>query len=407
MRAEHKRPLWQRARTGIGCWYCIEFFLLGFWQVSILHDHNIYHQTRKPSGCWCCLGGRVSADRDHCWWAPPGVWCCVIEPSTETRTAISEAALNRVYRCSNTVTFQHSDLDTRLLKKNLCRCSVEDDRLSGWSSTFHRFLYRGTVRDNNTGPKEKHKIILPLRNFCWKENKTMSVMFKAGAWWGVLGSNKFLIVSCPEKDAFYTGAMVWNSFVVRRWQSLPQLLHVPYREVVDQAGVTKFRFCFDTKTKKMRPCRSEAKQLRCICSSCACETAKAFSQDSSDPLGPRDGLRPGGNRHEVLAGRRSLSRRNLAFGRGKQKKRSAIDRALDSKFLGWAYGQPQGVVVLRWPTLQEKGGEGVGWGQASTEACHTHRGGPTLLPGFRKRASVGTDAGAVAPVAPVRLAKQK
>ena len=292
-------------------------------------------------------------------------------------------------------------------KKNLCRCSVEDDRLSGWSSTFHRFLYRGTVRDNNTGPKEKHKIILPLRNFCWKENKTMSVMFKAGAWWGVLGSNKLLIVSCPEKDAFYTGAMVWNSFVVRRWQSLPQLLHVPYREVVDQAGVTKFRFCFDTKTKKMRPCRSEAKQLRCICSSCACETAKAFSQDSSDPLGPRDGLRPGGNRHEVLAGRRSLSRRNLAFGRGKQKKRSAIDRALDSKFLGWAYGQPQGVVVLRWPTLQEKGGEGVGWGQASTEACHTHRGGPTLLPGFRKRASVGTDAGAVAPVAPVRLAKQK
>ena len=69
----------------------------------------------------------------------------------------------------------------------------------------------------------------------------------------------------------------------------------------------------------MRPCRSEAKQLRCICSSCACETAKAFSQDSSDPLGPRDGLRPGGNRHEVLAGRRSPSRRNLAFGRGKQK----------------------------------------------------------------------------------------
>ena len=42
-----------------------------------------------------------------------------------------------------------------------------------------------------------------------------------------------------------------------------------------------------------------------------------------------------------------------------------------------------------------------------TEACHTHRGGPTLLPRFRKRASVGTDAGAVAPVAPVRLAKQK
>ena len=77
----------------------------------------------------------------------------------------------------------------------------------------------------------------------------------------------------------------------------------------------------------MRPCRSEAKQLRCICSSCACETAKAFSQDSSDPLGPREGLRPGGNRHEVLAGRRSPSRRNLAFGRGKQKNRSAIDRA--------------------------------------------------------------------------------
>ena len=60
----------------------------------------------------------------------------------------------------------------------------------------------------------------------------------------------------------------------------------------------------------------------------------------------------------------------------------------------------------------------MGWGQASlrgslpqassqTEACHTHRGGPTLLPRFRKRASVGTDAGAVAPVAPVRLAKQK
>ena len=70
----------------------------------------------------------------------------------------------------------------------------------------------------------------------------------------------------------------------------------------------------------------------------------------------------GGNRHEVLAGRRPPSRRNLAFGRGKQKNRSAIDRALDSKFLGWAYGQPQGVVVLRWPTLQEKGGGGCGVG---------------------------------------------
>lgn len=51
MRAEHKRPLWQRARTGIGCWYCIAFFLFGFWQVSILHDHIIYRQTRTASGC--------------------------------------------------------------------------------------------------------------------------------------------------------------------------------------------------------------------------------------------------------------------------------------------------------------------------------------------------------------------
>ena len=88
-------------------WLLVLYSIFSFW----------YKETRKPSGCWCCLGGRVSADRDHCWWAPPGVWCCVIEPSTETRAAISEAVLNRVYRCSNTVTFQHSDLDTRLLKK--------------------------------------------------------------------------------------------------------------------------------------------------------------------------------------------------------------------------------------------------------------------------------------------------
>ena len=46
-----------------------------------------------------------------------------------------------------------------------------------------------------------------------------------------------------------------------------------------------------------------------------------------------------------------------------KKNRSAIDRALDSKFLGWAYGQPQGVVVLRWPTLQEKGGRVWGGGR--------------------------------------------
>ena len=153
----------------------------------------------------------------------------------------------------------------------------------------------------------------------------------------------------------------------------------------------------------MRPCRSEAKQLRCICSGCACETAKAFSQDPSDPLGPRDGLRPGGNRHEVLAGRRSPSRRNLAFGRGKQKNRSAIDRArLTQSF--WV----EHMVSLRALSFCDdqpcrRRGEGVGWGQASlrgslpqassrTEACHTHRGGPTLLPRFRKRASVGTDA---------------
>ena len=60
----------------------------------------------------------------------------------------------------------------------------------------------------------------------------------------------------------------------------------------------------------------------------------------------------------------------------------------------------------------------MGWGQASlpgslpqassrTEACHTHRGGPTLLPRFRKRASVGTDAGAVAPVAPGTIGEAK
>ena len=94
---------------------------------------------------------------------------------------------------------------------------------------------------------------------------------------------------------------------------------------------------------------------------------------------------------------------HLAFGRGKQKNRSAIDRAL--KVFGLSIWHIVSLRALSFCDDQpcRRRGEGVGWGQASlrgslpqassrTEACHTHRGGPTLLPRFRKRASVGTDA---------------
>ena len=183
-------------------------------------------------------------------------------------------------------------------------------------------------------------------------------------------------------------------------------------------GWQNFDFVFDTKTKKMRPCRSEAKQLRCICSSCACETAKAFSQDSSDPLGPRDGLRPGGIDTRFWLDAALLPGGTWPLAGASKKTALRLTARLTQSF--WV----EHMVSLRALSFcddqpcRRRGGEGVGWGQASlpgslpqassrTEACHTHRGGPTLLPRFRKRASVGTDAGAVAPVAPVRLAKQK
>ena len=180
-------------------------------------------------------------------------------------------------------------------------CSVEDDRLSGRGSTFHRFLYGGTVRRSEIttqAPRKSKKIIiiLPLRSV---ERKTTQ---RASCSKPVLGEkcwvqiDRLLVISCPEKDKMPFTREQWYEILLSFADDKACLsCYMCYIEkwLTRLGSQNSSLVWFDTKTKKMRPCRSEAKQLRCIGRSCSCETARAFHQGSSDPLVPRDGLGPG------------------------------------------------------------------------------------------------------------------